>query len=100
MPAERDNFDGHVRIKRERLQQGMQFIVAVHVENTDIRELPHQAPQVFPFARPLKLGRALMLELSEPLDRLTVNVRGNCNFDSNVKEHEVSPVGRRLGRSS
>jgi hypothetical protein len=96
MLAECGDFNIHVRIERERLQDGMQFIVAGHLENTDIREAPHDAPEVLPLAGPLKIGGSLMLEVSEPLDRLAVNVRRNRNFDSYVKKHEISPFPIRL----
>jgi hypothetical protein len=46
---------------------------------------------VLPLARPLKIGRPLMLKLSETLDRFAVNVRWNSDFDSYVKKHELSP---------
>jgi hypothetical protein len=91
MSAERVDFDIHVRIERERLQDGMQFIVAVHLENTDVRKASYDAPQVPPLTRLLKIGRALMLKLSEPLDRLAINVRRNRDFDSYMKKHEISP---------
>jgi hypothetical protein len=91
MSAKRGDFDIHVWIKRERLQDGMQFIVCIHLENTNIRKASYDSPQVLPLARPLKICRALMLELSETLDRFAVNVRRNSDFDSYVKKHELSP---------
>jgi hypothetical protein len=66
----------------------MQLIVAVYLEDADIRESPYDAPEVLPLARPLKLCRSLVLELPEPLDRLLVNMRWNPDFDPDMKEHE------------
>jgi hypothetical protein len=90
MSAERGDFDAHVRIKRERLQDGMQLIVCIHLENTNIRKAPYNPPQVLPLARLLKVGRPLMLELSESLDRFAVDVGRNSDLDSHVKKHELS----------
>jgi hypothetical protein len=57
MSAKRGDFDIHVWIKRERLQDGMQFIVCIHLENTNIRKASYDSPQVLPLARPLKICR-------------------------------------------
>ena len=70
----------------------MQLVVAGYLENTDIREASYDAPQMLPFTRPLKVGGPLMLEVSELLDRLAVNVRRNRDFDSYVKKHEIYPL--------
>jgi hypothetical protein len=91
MSAKRGDFDIHVGIERKRLQYGMQLIVAVYLEDADIRELPDDAPEVLPLACPLKLCRSLVLELPEPLDRLSVNVRWNPDFHLDMKKHENVP---------
>ena len=70
----------------------MQLIVAGYLENTDIREASYDAPQMLPFTGPLKIGRPLMLEVPEPLDRRAVNVRWNRDFNSYVEKHEISRV--------
>jgi hypothetical protein len=88
MSAKRNDFDIHVRVERKRIQDGMQFIVAFYLEDADIRESPYDAPEVLPLACPLKLCRSLVLELPEPLDRLSVNMRWDPNFDLDMKEHE------------
>lgn len=69
----------------------MQFIVCIHLENANICKASYDSPQVLSLARLLQVSRALMLELSESLDRFPVNVRGNSHFDSYVKKHELSP---------
>ena len=92
MSAKRNDFDIHVGVERKRIQDGMQFIVAFHLEDTDIRETSYDAPEMLPLACTLKIGRALMLKPSEPLDRLAVNVRRNRDFDSYVKKHAISPL--------
>jgi hypothetical protein len=88
MSAKRNDFDIHVGVERKRIQDGMQFIVAFYLENADIRESPYDAPEVLPLACPLKLCRSLVLELPEPLDRLSVNMRWDPDFDLDMKEHE------------
>jgi hypothetical protein len=95
MSAQGGDFDGHVGIERKRLQDGMQFIIAGYLEYADIRESPYDAPEMLPLACRLKLCRPLMLELPEPLDRLSVNMRWNPYFDLDMKEHEnISPLDR------
>jgi len=46
MAAERGDFDFHVRIERQRLQDAMELLGAIDLEDADIRELPHDAPQM------------------------------------------------------
>jgi hypothetical protein len=91
MSAERGHFDIHVRIERERLQDGMQFIVCIHLKNANIRKASYDSPEVLPLARPLKIGRPLMFEFSETLDCFAIKLRWNSDFDSYVKKHELSP---------
>jgi hypothetical protein len=66
----------------------MQLIVAFYLEDADIRESPYDAPEVLPLACPLKLCSSLVLELPEPLDRFSVKVRWNPDFDLDMKEHK------------
>jgi hypothetical protein len=95
MSAKRGDFDVHIGIERKRLQDGMQLIVAVYLEDADIRESPYNAPEMLPLPCPLKFCRTLVLELPKPLDRLSVNMCWNPDFDLNMEEHGYPPVAKR-----
>jgi hypothetical protein len=70
----------------------MQLIIAVYLEDADIRESTYDTPEMLPLACPLKLRRPIVLEFPEPLDRLSVNRRRNSDFDLDMKEHVIIPV--------
>jgi hypothetical protein len=89
--AKRGDFDVHVGIERKRLQDGVQLIVAVYLKDADIRESTYNAPEMLPLPGCLKLCRPLVLELPKPLDRLSVNMRRNPDFDLDMKEHQNIP---------
>jgi hypothetical protein len=69
----------------------VQLIVAVYLEDADIRESTYNTPEMLPLPCSLKLCRPLVLELAKPLDRLSVNMRRNPDFDLDMKEHENIP---------
>jgi hypothetical protein len=86
--AKRGDFDVHVWIERKRLQDGVQLIVAVYLEDADIRESTYNAPEMLPLPGCLKRCRTLVLELPKPLHRLSVNMCRNPDFDLDMKEHQ------------
>jgi hypothetical protein len=88
MSAEWRDLDVHIRVERKRFQDGVQFIVALHVEYAHIRKATDDAPEMLPFARRLEFRRALVLKLPQPIDGRSIQVIWNADFYLNVKEHE------------
>jgi hypothetical protein len=87
--AEGGDFNAHILIKRQRFQEGVQFVVAFDLEDAAVRKPTHDPPQVLPFARALQLGRSLMLELTEPLYGLPINRWWDPDLDHDVEHHRA-----------
>jgi hypothetical protein len=89
MTAEGGDFNAHVRIERQRLQDGVQLVVAFDLEDAAVCKPTHNPPQVLPLTRALQLGRSLVLELAEPLNGLSINGRGDPDFNHDVEHHRA-----------
>jgi hypothetical protein len=78
MVAKSRYFDFHVGVKRQRVQNFVEFRRIVHLEHADVRKLACHSPQMYPFALLLQFLRALMLLRAKFLDFLRVSVVRWC----------------------
>lgn len=96
MVTKRRYLDLHKGVKRQRIQNVVQFGRAFHLEDADVRVLPCDAPQMQPLALLLELLRTLVLLLAQVFDlfrvRIMRNPDGNLHMEQHVNPHKCALV--------
>src|SRR5277367_1289408 len=90
MVAKGGHLNLHKGVKRQRVQNFVEFVCALHIEDADVCILARDAPEMHPFPLQLEFLRALVLLDTELFNLLRVRIRGDADGDTHVEQHVSS----------
>jgi hypothetical protein len=89
MVTQRRYLDLHKRVKRERVEQLMEFGGALNVKDADVRVFSSNPPQMNPLAIHLEFFGPFVLLFAQLFQLLRIQIGRGADIDANVKQHDA-----------